>query len=104
MHDFLLENSLMYKELVKEGEIKGFEKGEQKGLEKGHAQGMEEGLRQSIEAVVKVRFPDLVDFARERVVRIHDEQMLRNIHLQLIILATEGEAHRFLTGLPDEHK
>ncbi len=37
MHDFLFENSIMYKELVKEGEIKGFEKGEIKGLEKGRA-------------------------------------------------------------------
>ncbi len=97
MHDFLLENSIMYKELVKEGEIKGFEKGQAQG----RAQGIEAGLRQSIETVVKARFPDLLDISKEQVGRIHDEQRLRDIHLQLIIVATEAEAHRFLMSLPD---
>lgn len=85
MHDFLLENSIMYKELVQEGI----------GI------GREQGLRQSIEAVVTVRFPDLLDLARARVERIHDEQQLRDILLQIVTIPTEGEAHRFLTALPD---
>lgn len=93
MHDFLLENSIMYKELVQEGI--GI------GLQEGIGIGREQGLRQSIEAVVTVRFPDLLDLARGRVERIHDEQQLRDILLQLVIIPTEGEAHRFLTALPD---
>lgn len=91
MHDFLIENSIMYKELVKEGEVKG----EVKGLEKGRAQ----GIAESIETAVKARFPGLLDLSRERVARIHDEQRLRDILFQMITLPTEGEAHRLLMTL-----
>ena len=94
MHDFLIENTSLYKRLVKEGEIKGFEKGEIKGFEKG--------LRQSIEAVVQARFPDLLDFTRERVARIHGEQRLQEILLKLITLSDELEIYRFLTSLRKE--
>lgn len=87
MHDFLIENSIMYKELVKEGEVKG------------RVEGVEAGLRQGIETAVKARFPDLLDLSRERVACIHDEQQLRDILFQMITLPTEGEAHRLLTTL-----
>ncbi len=91
MHDSWIEESLMYKELVQKGEIKGFEKGEIKGFEKG--------LRQSIMEVVRARFPDLLDLARKRVARVHGEEQLREILIRLVIIPTEGEAHRFLTTL-----
>ena len=98
MHDFLIENTSLYKRLVKEGEIKGFEKGEIKGEIKG----FEKGLRQSIEAVVQARFPDLLDIARARVKRIHGEEQLREILLKLITLSDELEIYRFLTSLRKE--
>ncbi len=100
MHDFLLEESIMYKELVKEGEIKGREEGIGIGREEGREEGIGIGQRRSIEAVVRAHFPDLLDLARERVARVHDEQQLDNILLQLIAISAEAEAHRFLMTLP----
>lgn len=94
MHDFLIENSIMYKELVKEGEVKG--------IEIGRVEGIKTGLRQSVEAIVEIRFPDLLDLARERVAHVQNEERLRQIHAALVRISTEGEALRFLTGLPDE--
>ena len=84
MQDFLIENTSIYKKLVKRGEIKGIEK----------------GVRQSIGTVVQARFPDLLDLARERVAHIQDEEQLHQILTTLAKTPTEGEAHRFLMTLP----
>lgn len=91
MHDFLLENSIMYQELVKEGEIKGFKKGELQGLKKG--------LRQSIEAVVQTRFPTLVDLVRERLGQIHDQEALQKLLVAMSAASTERKARRYLLTL-----
>ncbi|MGH2510508.1 MAG: Rpn family recombination-promoting nuclease/putative transposase, partial [Ktedonobacteraceae bacterium] len=77
MHDYLLEKSWVYQELVKEGKIKGIEEGREKGIEEGRA----EGIRQSIQAVVDTRFPALADLAKERIEHIQSQDMLQKIHI-----------------------
>jgi len=87
MHDFLLESSWMYQELVKEGEIKGLE------------EGREQGIRQSIEEVVKARFPKLVDLAKERLEHIQDQQGLHMFLVAMSTTSTERAARRYLLAL-----
>lgn len=107
MHDFLLENSIMYKELVKEGEIKGLEKGLEKGRAqgikegemKGRTQGVEIGLRQSIEAVVQTRFPALLDLAKERLEHAQDQGALHRMLVALVAASTERKARNYLLTL-----
>ena len=84
--DAWFENTRIYKEMVKRGEIKGIEK----------------GWRQSIETVVQIRFPDLLDLARERIARIQGQEQLRKIHDTLVRTPTEEEAHHFLMTLQSE--
>lgn len=83
MHDFLLENSIMYKELVQEG----------------REQGIEIGLRQSIEAVVQTRFPVLLDLSREKAAHIQDIQKLREVLVAMSAATTERKARRYLLAL-----
>ncbi len=90
MHDYLFENSIMYKELVAEGEVKGFEKGEIKGI------------RQSIEAVVQIRFPALLNLAREKIEHLQNEETLRNVHVAMVATSTERKARRYLMALQEQ--
>ena len=85
IHDYLLENSLMYKELVQEGRIKG----------------LEEGLRQSIEMVVQARFPALLDFAKERMALVQEQSELQRLLVAMSVAKTERKARRFLLAFPD---
>ena len=84
--DAWLENTSIYKELVKRGEIIG----------------RAQGIKASIEVVVQIRFPDLLDLARERVAHIQDEEQLRQIHATLVIVDNEHQVHRFLMTLQSE--
>lgn len=102
MHDYLLENSLMYKELVQEGRIKGLEEGRARGIETGRTQGIEQGIRRSVEAVVQTRFPDLVDLARTRTERIQDQQRLYDVLVAMSAASTEREAGQYLLALPEK--
>ncbi|MEO7018921.1 MAG: hypothetical protein ABI234_02075 [Ktedonobacteraceae bacterium] len=81
-HDYLFGNSIMYKELVAEGEIKG--------------------IRQSIEAVIQIRFPALLNLAREKIEHLQDEETLRNIHVAMVATSTERKARRYLMALQEQ--
>lgn len=91
MHDFLLENSIMYKELVREGELKGLKEGEQKGREAG--------IRESVEAVVQTRFPALLDLTRERLAHIQHPDALQQLLVAMVAAETERKARRYLLTL-----
>lgn len=83
MHDYLLERSWVYQELVEEG--------------------VETGIRQSIQAVVQTRFPALTDLATERVKHIQNLDMLQKIHIAMIAAPTERKARHYLLALnPDK--
>jgi hypothetical protein len=83
MHDYLLENSWVYQELVKEG----FE------------DGVETGMRRSIQAIVQTRFPALVDLATERVKHIQDQDALQKVLVAMGVAPTERKARRYLLAL-----
>lgn len=99
MHDFLLENSIMYKELVREGELKGLREGELKGFEQGRTQGRDAGMRQSIEAVVQTRFPALLDLTKERIKGLHNPDTLQMVLVALVSASTENNARSYLLTL-----
>lgn len=99
MHDFLLENSIMYKELVREGELKGLKEGEQKGLKEGEQKGREAGIRESVEAVVQTRFPALLDLTRERLAHIQHPDALQQLLVAMVAAETERKARRYLLTL-----
>ena len=94
MQDYLLENSLMYKELVREGRIRGLEEGEQRGTLNG--------IRQSIEAVVQARFPALLDVAKERMLLVQEQSELQRLLVAMSVATTERKARRFLLAFPDK--
>ena len=80
-HDFLYENSSVYRRWMDNGERyfreKGMKKGLKEGLKKGMAQGMEQGMQQGMEQgkleaertlfreLVEVRFPSLLPLIPE---------------------------------------
>lgn len=100
MQDFLLENSIMYQKLVKLGELKGIEEGIEKGIETGRV----EGKRESIESIVQMRFPALLDLAKERLKYIQDQESLQRLLVAMVAANTERQARRFLLALRDKSK
>lgn len=72
---------------MREGELKGIEQGHAQGIE----QGIEAGIRQSIEA--------LVELARERIKRIQDQGMLRQVLVAMSAASTARKARRYLLAL-----
>jgi predicted transposase YdaD len=103
MSDFLLENSIVYKQLVREGELKGLKEGELKGLKEGELKGLEKGrtagIRQSVEAVVQTRFPALLDLARERMEGIKNPDALQKLLVAMVAVSTESNARHYLLSL-----
>ena len=78
MEDFdsLLDESPFVQKRKAEAEEKGIEKGIEQGIEKGIEQGRTEGLQKAVVAIVRLRFPDLTEFAQQQVVKINKPDVL----------------------------
>ncbi|MEO7022098.1 MAG: hypothetical protein ABI234_18260 [Ktedonobacteraceae bacterium] len=119
MHDYLLENSPMYKELVAEGEVKGFEKGEMKGFEKGEMKGREEMrkqveqerqrvlvaqaiFRETVVTAVARDFPQLAKLAKKQVSLVENLERLQRLILDVTITRDATQMAALLTALDDD--
>jgi flagellar biosynthesis/type III secretory pathway protein FliH len=62
---------------------------EEKGIEKGIEQGQAEGLQKAVIAIVRLRFPDLTEFAQQQVVKINKPDVLDYLIEQVSIAPNE---------------
>jgi predicted transposase YdaD len=61
--------------------------------------GEEKGIREVILNVVQMRFPDLVELAKQQVSRIQDLSLLRQVSMRIIMSESRQEAERVLLDL-----
>ncbi len=92
MYESLLENSKFIKQIKSQYEEKGKKEGEKKGEKKGE---LKEGRRIAIE-VVKARFPHLVEVATQRVRKMRNVEVLRQLTVQIAAAPDEVTARRIL--------
>ncbi len=94
LSDDILEDSWAYQEML----AKGMEKGMEKGLQQGLQQGLEKGLKEAIMDVVRARFPEIAERARQRVDSIEDLDSLRRLNVKLSIAKDAQEAEQALVS------
>ncbi len=93
MHDYLLENSIMYKELVNEGEIKGREEEHQRAL--AHFQ-------ETVVALVARDFPQLTNVAQQQVALVNNLERLQRLILQVTMLHDTAQVTALLAALNED--
>ncbi len=90
MYDDLMERDPKMMRIRAESEAKGEAKGETKGEVKG--------LRTAVVTAVKLRFPTLVELARQKAIKIEVPNEL-NVFLNEVVNATDENTLRLLLGL-----
>ncbi|MFN3786961.1 hypothetical protein [Sulfurihydrogenibium azorense] len=70
---------------LKKGMEEGLKKGIEQGLQQGLQQGLVEGLRQSIFDAVELKFGYVEDALKEKISRISDVDLLKEIHRKIIL-------------------
>jgi predicted transposase YdaD len=88
----IIEDSWLYQEVIE----KGLEKGLQQGLEKGLQQGRQQALREATISILKKRFPELEQFAREVIEKINDADRLQMLIVELSIAPSQERAKELL--------
>ena len=84
MFDNILRESWAYQEILQEG----LQEGRQEGLQEGQ----QKAYKQNIVDYLRVRFPALIPFARERLATLHDPGALQVLSLRLFAATTEDDA------------
>src|SRR5713226_9695010 len=69
---------------------------EEKGIEKGIEQGRAEGLQKAVVAIVRLRFPDLTEFAQQQVVKINKPDVLDYLIDQVSFAPNEAIVRQLL--------
>ena len=95
MHDPLLEEDPWVLEFAARREVQAEARGEAKGEIKN--------MRESIELFVQMRFPNLIDLARERVQRAENLILLQRIQASLYVAPDENNARSVLLSVPVEN-
>jgi hypothetical protein len=95
MHDPLLEEDPWVLEFAARREVQAEARGEAKGEIKN--------MRESIELFVQMRFPNLIDLARERVQRAENLILLQRIQASLYVAPDEDNARSVLLSVPVEN-
>ena len=98
MYEEELEESWVYQRILG----KGLEKGLKKGLEQGREQGQRETLREIFVGFLNVRYPMLIELAREQISGITDIKRLQEIVNKVFSLQTAGEVEEYLLSLHDD--
>ena len=78
----------------------------QKGVEAGRKEAKEEGviqlLRLPVLDVVQVLFPEIADFAEEKIASIKDPMVLRRLIVKLSALQTAEKVQQYIEDLTKE--
>lgn len=65
-------------------------------------EGQEKTLRETLISVLEVRYPMLVDLAREQTSLIKDANILQQVVIKIFSLQTAGEIEEYLLALGDD--
>ncbi len=91
-----MKKSVIYQEIFAAGRTKGLEQGLNKGLNKGLVQGQQKGQAEAVAGVLAVRFAQVPDAVRERVMKVTDPERLRSLLAAAIRCASLDEFEREL--------
>lgn len=98
MWDDLMEKDPKMRKIRKESEAKGRTEGIKEGIEKGIQEGIAEGLRKAIVTTVKLHYPDLTEFAQEKVAQISKPEKL-DLLFEQVAVAPDEKMVRLLLDL-----
>jgi predicted transposase YdaD len=90
MHDILRESPI-YQLILEEGRQEERKKGDTKEVK---------AMRQSVSDVVKARFPDLAKVTKQRVAKIKDPKLLRNLLVEMAKAESSEQARQLLLTQP----
>ncbi|GAC1393862.1 MAG: hypothetical protein NVSMB38_23830 [Ktedonobacteraceae bacterium] len=83
-------------EVIQEGIQKGIQEkiaeSERNGLQQGLQQGIQQGMQQVILDIVEVRFPSLLEVAKQQVVHLNDKSKLSQLTKQITLAPDETTA------------
>jgi predicted transposase YdaD len=112
MLDDILQETELYKYIMREGQEKGLQQGLQRGLQQGRKEAKEalqqaqqeklQELRQAVLDIVQVRFPKIVRIAKGQTAIIEDPKALRYLIVKMSTAQNAEEAKLYLLGEDDE--
>ena len=77
------------KEMEAKGRTEGIKEGIQEGIQEGIKEGIAEGLRKAIVTTVRLHYPDLTEFAQEKVAQINKPEKLDLLFEQVAVAPDE---------------
>lgn len=99
MFQDILRESWVYQEIGQEFLEKGLAKGLEQGIEMGREQERKQRIqdqRLMLTNLVKMRFPELIDLAKQQAESINDPELLRTLNLKLMETQKLDEARKIL--------
>jgi len=98
MYDNLWDQSAIIQQMRAASE----KKGEEKGKAEGKIEGTIETFQKTILEIVQVRFPSLLDLAKQTVHAISGAEQLHQLQLQLLTAPDEEHAQALFSGEQDD--
>lgn len=86
------------KEMEAKGRTEGIKEGIQEGIQEGIKEGIAEGLRKAIVTTVRLHYPDLTEFAQEKVAQINKPEKL-DLLFEQVAVAPDEKMVRLLLDL-----
>ncbi|HEX9132307.1 MAG TPA: hypothetical protein VF844_08435, partial [Ktedonobacteraceae bacterium] len=112
MLDDILQDTELYKYIMREGQEKGLQQGLQQGLKQGRKEALQQvqqarqeklqELRQAVLDIVQARFPKIVRIAKGQTTIIEDPKALRYLIVKMSTAQNAEEAKLYLLGEDDE--
>jgi flagellar biosynthesis/type III secretory pathway protein FliH len=95
MYDELWNNNPIVQKMREQDLAKGLQEGLQQGLQQGRQEGLQEGLQQGLQRslvnAVRIRFPDLAEFAQYQASHFDKPDVLESL-LQQVVVAPDATA------------
>jgi flagellar biosynthesis/type III secretory pathway protein FliH len=91
MYDQLWEDNPMVQKMREQDKAKWLQQGRQEGLQEGLQQGLQEGLQRSLVNTVRIRFPDLAEFAQYQASHFDKPDVLESL-IQQVVTAPDAIA------------
>ncbi len=91
MYDQLWEDNPMVQKMREQDKAKWLQQGRQEGLQEGLQQGLQQGLQRSLVNAVRIRFPDLAEFAQYQASHFDKPDVLESL-IQQVVTAPDATA------------
>ena len=85
MYDDLWDNNPMVQKMREQDKATGRQEGRQEGLQQGRQEGLQEGLQRSLVHTIRIRFPDLAEFAQYQASHFDKPDVLESLIEQVVV-------------------